>query len=69
MIDQAFSAHTNAIITDDQLSFSWECFYIDNKISTWLIFESLFLQGIRSIGKEFPNENLAISIEGFSNDI
>jgi predicted PP-loop superfamily ATPase len=43
VIDQAFSAHADTIISDDQLSFGWECLYIDDKISTRLILESLFL--------------------------
>ena len=69
MVNQTFSAHTNTIIFDDELIFWGEEFNVDDKVGTWLIFESLFLESIRSIRKQLPNEDLAISIQRFGDNI
>lgn len=69
MVNQTFSAHTDTIIFDNKLIFWGEEFNVDDKVGTWLIFESLFLEGIWGIRKQLPNEDLAISIQRFGDNI
>lgn len=69
MVNQTFSAHTDAIIFDKELIFWWEKFNVDDKIGTRLIFESLFLESIWGIRKQLSDEDLAISIQRFGDNI
>jgi hypothetical protein len=51
------------------LIFRRENFDIDGKVDIGLILESLFLECIGRIGKQFTHEDLTVGIERFGDDV